>query len=169
MNIKPLLTTLLLTPLSVLGSNGVCNHCTPFVHKIAQVEETPLPSSRQIGDIYDISVVDGDTLKARWNIPYPPLETIYLRVHGMDAPELFHPKCKQEKELALKAKEELEELVKQGIHYEILSWDKYGGRILINLTVGGKSVIDIMLEKGLVIRYFGEQKTHDWCTPVTSE
>lgn len=117
------------------------------------------------GIIYDIKVIDGDTLNAKWTVPYPTLETIYLRIADIDAPELFHPKCQKEKDLALLAKAELEEILKGKFHFDILGWDKYGGRILVKLTTkDGQSIPELLIAKGLAVLYFGGKKTKDWCS-----
>lgn len=135
----------------------------PFIYSTILVSSITVAETQ--GIIHNITVIDGDTLKAEWTVPYPQLETIYLRINGIDAPELFHPKCQKEKELAIQAKNELENILKERIHYDILAWDKYGGRILINLFYNGQPISEYMVNKGLAIYYSGEKKTHDWCSP----
>jgi len=159
-----------LLPLLIVSSTGSASpSCPPPVtFQIATTNLSEKCSDFSDGPtkgiIYDIKVIDGDTLKAKWTVPYPTLETIYLRIAGMDAPELFHPKCQKEKELALLAKLELEDIISGKFHFDILEWDKYGGRILVNLISETKeSVPDLLVSKGLAVYYHGEEKQKDWC------
>lgn len=114
-------------------------------------------------DFSKFTVVDGDTIKVEWNIPYPMLQHVYFRIIGMDAPELFHPKCEKERLLALKAKDELKKLLNSNFTYELISWDKYGGRILIKAYYNYVDISSIFIDKGLAVPYTGEKNKFDWC------
>jgi len=160
----------LLLPLLVVSSDVSASlSCAPPVSFQVSTKNfidncVPSGGKRTPGIIYDIKVLDGDTLKAKWTVPYPTLETIYLRMSGIDTPELFHPKCQKEKDLAIRAKSELETILAGKFHFDILGWDKYGGRILVNLLSETKeSVNDILVSKGLAVYYHGEKKQKDWC------
>lgn len=123
-------------------------------------------SSMTVADDFSrFSVVDGDTIKAEWNIPHPMLQQVYFRIIGMDAPELFHPKCEKERMLAKQAKNALTQLLDNGFHYEIISWDKYGGRILIKAYHYNDNISDLFIQQGLAVPYAGEKKQYDWCDP----
>ena len=166
MHLKFFLIPLLISSSNVSASPS-CSHPVTFQITTTNVSEKCYNSTNgpPLGIIYNLEVIDGDTIKAKWTVPYPQLETIYLRIQGMDTPELFHPQCPEELILAKKAKAELANLVSQGIHFDIISWDKYGGRILIRLTTkSGQSIPDLLISKGLAIPYFGEKKTKDWCS-----
>ncbi len=165
MDLKFFLLPLLMASSTVSASSSCTPPVTFQISTTKLSEKCPDSSTGPTkGIIYDIKVIDGDTLKAKWTVPYPTLETIYLRIAGIDTPELFHPKCQKEKELALLAKAELEEITSGKFHFDILEWDKYGGRILVNLISETKEpVTDILVSKGLAIYYHGEKKQKDWC------
>lgn len=111
-----------------------------------------------------IRVIDGDTLllRAEW-VPEPLPKQIYLRVAGIDTPEM-KGKCADETDLALEAKAYTETFVKtREIEIDLVSWDKYGGRILGNIRAqDGGDLATELLTHGLGREYKGGRKL-SWC------
>ena len=111
-----------------------------------------------------LHMVDADTLlfEALWS----PLDnkTISVRLYGLDAPESFRPKCKEEFELALKAKAYVKKTLDNATHISVtpISWDKYGGRILARVTVNNEDLSVKILKAGLAREYHGGHK-NGWC------
>lgn len=110
-----------------------------------------------------LSVIDGDTIKARAEIW--PGQTIVtsVRLDGVDTPEL-RGKCEGEKALARTAKARAAELMPVGkpvtLHH--VRRGKYAGRVVARVTVGGKDVAAILIAEGLGRPYHGERR-RGWC------
>lgn len=129
-----------------------------------------------------IEVIDGDTIKTEILLP-KPLNDVRIRILNIDTPEkpaasyletgkLGRANCILEAELALKAKQLVQELVNVSTGYMIVTeykWDKYGGRIngnvfLIEEKTG--AVINVaheLIKLGLAVPYDGGTKTKNWC------
>ena len=43
------------------------------------------------------------------------------------------------------------------------TWDKFGGRILGKVSIGGNDVATTLINANLAIPYYGTKKTHSWC------
>ncbi|HDY66320.1 hypothetical protein LCGC14_1776130 [marine sediment metagenome] len=114
------------------------------------------------------SVYDGDTVNVY--IPNMPKEMAGLnwkiRILGIDTPEKGHrAKCDLELHLGNRATHELKRLIKDRggvISVYNLKHDKYGGRILADVFVGGLDVAKHLISKGLARPYFGKKKS-SWC------
>ena len=111
-------------------------------------------------------VIDGDTVavKATW-LPDPLKKELSIRVFGVDTPEKgFRAKCPEEAKLGLDAtdftKSELAAAKKKEI--VLYEWDKYGGRVLGDVILDGKSLREQLIAKGYAREYFGEAKL-SWC------
>ena len=78
-----------------------------------------------------VSVYDGDTFTASFNIWINQYVTSSVRVLGVDTPELgFRARCNKEKILADKAKNYvIEALQKKSILVDVVGADKYGNRV----------------------------------------
>lgn len=124
-----------------------------------------------------VSVYDGDTIKTdlSWRLP-APLNKASVRIYGIDTPEmpaksyattgkLNRAKCVKEAELALKAKARVVELVGTNTKMKVSSfkWDKYGGRILANVSIDGVDVAKTLISEGLAVEYYGSGTKKDWC------
>lgn len=111
-----------------------------------------------------LHMIDADTLlfQALWS----PLDnkTIAVRLYGLDAPESFRPKCKEEFALALKAKAYVKKTLDNASRITVspISWDKYGGRILARVTVDNEDLSVKILKSGLAREYHGGHK-NGWC------
>ncbi len=80
-------------------------------------------------------VVDGDTVKVRAKIWLEQELQVSVRLAGVDAPELFRPKCEGEKERARAAKSFVEAFFADG-HTTLfaIERDKYAGRVVARMT-----------------------------------
>ena len=113
-----------------------------------------------------VKVIDGDTVK--FEVGFLPKElgnNIAVRVLGIDTPEKApRAKCEKEAELGKKATEFTKKVVTEAkvIDVQLKSWDKYGGRVLGNITLDGKDLTKLLIDAGLARAYFGEKKS-DWC------
>lgn len=111
-------------------------------------------------------VIDGDTVEI--NAPFLPPELkqkLSIRVYGVDTPEKgFRAHCKAEADSGLSATEFTKRLVNQSKSYQIIihDWDKYGGRVLGDIILDGKSLRESLIEHKLARPYFGEKK-ESWC------
>ena len=115
-------------------------------------------------------VIDGDTVEFQADfMPDPLPKKLSIRVLGVDTPEKGHRAlCPKEAEAALKAtqftKDALNNAIKTGqpILIELQSHDKYGGRVLGDVIIGGQKLSQLLIANGHARPYFGEKKS-SWC------
>jgi len=117
-------------------------------------------------DVEILRVIDGDTVafKAPF-LPDPLKKELSIRVYGVDTPEKgFRAKCPQENEMGMAATKFTGKVVNEATKRQvvIMSWDKYGGRVLGDIILDGKSLRDLLIQKGYAREYFGEAKK-SWC------
>lgn len=114
-----------------------------------------------------LRIIDGDTIEIEATYLPPELgKKLLVRVLGVDTPEKgFRAQCKDENLLSLKAKLFTEQLIRNAntIDVKIKSWDKYGGRVLGEVIIDGRSLSTLLIQSKFAIPYNGEKKTHDWC------
>lgn len=110
-----------------------------------------------------VRVVDGDTLVARARIWLGQTVETYVRLAGIDAPEL-RGKCASEKERARAARDALAHLVNGGpVTLSEIESDKFGGRVLARVqTAGTRDVAAALVAGGYVRAYAGGRRT-GWC------
>jgi endonuclease YncB( thermonuclease family) len=112
-----------------------------------------------------LRVIDGDTLLVEAQ-PWPQQKIeVYVRIRGIDAPEL-KSKCEAMRLAGLSAQHALEELAAQSnqIHLTRISGDKYFGRIVADVTFSdGRNAADDLLLAGLVRTYDGGRKPKEAC------
>ena len=121
------------------------------------------------GVTYDVEftrVIDGDTVafSASW-LPDPLKKELSLRVFGVDTPEKgFRAKCASEDKHGKAASEFTTLLLKSSTKRQIvlMDWDKYGGRVLGDVVLDGKSLRALLIQNGYAREYYGEAKT-SWC------
>jgi len=124
-----------------------------------------------IGEIYD-----GDTIKTEIARLPVPLNKVSIRIHGVDTPEmpaksyaitgkLGRAKCIKEAELALQARTFVEWLAQGFTKMKVdnFKWDKYGGRILGDVSINGADVAESLIDAELAVPYFGSGPKKDWC------
>lgn len=113
-----------------------------------------------------IRVVDGDTVQfeAPW-VPAPITQRISVRVYGVDTPEKGHrAQCPREAALGQRATDFTKNLITSATNIQVMlmDWDKYGGRVLGDIMIDGRSLRSSLIAEGLAREYFGEAKT-SWC------
>ena len=121
------------------------------------------------GVIYDIvltRVIDGDTVafQANW-LPDPLKKELSVRVFGVDTPEKsFRAKCPSEAQRGEAATAFTKQLINQSQKRQmiLMDWDKYGGRVLGDVILDGKSLRQQLIANGYAREYYGEAKT-SWC------
>ena len=131
---------------------------------------TPVAAQKTpVGVTYDAKVVkvsDGDTvqIEAPW-IPAPIKPQISVRIFGVDTPEKgFRAQCPAEDAKGQAASAFTKDLVAKSkkIQYTLYDWDKYGGRVLGDLLIDGKSLRELLIANGYARPYFGDAK-QSWC------
>ena len=111
-------------------------------------------------------VIDGDTVEIV--VPNLPVELghyLKLRVYGVDTPEKgFRAQCSTEGTKAETATKFTEDAIAKAKSKQvrILKWDKYGGRVLGDVVLDGKSLRVMLIQSGNAVEYFGARKK-SWC------
>lgn len=111
-------------------------------------------------------VLDGDTIE--FDAPFLPVElkqVLKLRIIEVDTPEKgILAKCQAEVDKALRATDFTKRMVGAATRHEVIlvGWDKYGGRVLGDLILDGKSLKKMLLESGHARPYDGGKKA-SWC------
>ena len=142
---KKLLLTLLLIPTLVLA------------------QKTPR------GETYDTQILrvsDGDTIviSARF-LPAPLKPELAVRIYGVDTPEKGHrAQCPSEAQRGEAASAWTKQLIASGTRFQVTlyAWDKFGGRVLGDILVDGRSVRAGLIQNGLAREYYGDAK-QSWC------
>ncbi len=130
------------------------------------------PTAPAAGRTYEakvIKVIDGDSIKV--SVPawkgIEALETVALRVYGIDTPEKMKrfAKCDKEVRLGILATTYARTLAKEGdtIKFTYRGKDKYFRIDADVITADGDKWADKMISKGFARPYFGATKS-DWCT-----
>lgn len=121
------------------------------------------------GVVYDVvltRIIDGDTVafQANW-LPDPLKKELSIRVFGVDTPEKGHrAKCASENERGQAATAFTRNAINTSQKRQVLliDWDKYGGRVLGDIILDGRSLRSMLIEKGFAREYYGDAKT-SWC------
>ena len=125
-----------------------------------------MPKNSATYDAQIIRVSDGDTIViAAPFLPAPLKPELAVRIYGVDTPEKGHrAQCPKENERALVASKYTSQLIAQGgkIQVTLYAWDKFGGRVLGDITVNGQSVRAGLIQNGLAREYYGDAK-QSWC------
>lgn len=107
-------------------------------------------------------VIDGDTVRVTARIWVGHRVSVSVRIAGVDAPEIYRPRCAAEKERAREAKAFVEQMLGAGevTLFDVVN-DKYGGRVVARVeTPEGEDVGAALLDRGLAVEV-GETKR--WC------
>lgn len=142
----------------------------PFLHrnfmKNILIALLLIPTLVFAADYKILRVVDGDTVEFEASfLPDPLPKKLKLRILGIDTPEKGHrAQCEKEAQLGEKATEMAKKLVLNATKKEIIlkQWDKFGGRVLGDLILDGKSLKDSLIAAGLAREYYGDKK-QSWC------
>jgi endonuclease YncB( thermonuclease family) len=121
------------------------------------------------GATYDTQILrvsDGDTIviSARF-LPAPLKPELAVRIYGVDTPEKGHrAQCPSEAQRGEAASAWTKQLVASGQKFQVTlyAWDKFGGRVLGDILVDGRSVRAGLIQNGLAREYYGDAK-QSWC------
>ena len=121
------------------------------------------------GVTYDAQILrvsDGDTvvISAPF-LPAPLKPELAVRVFGVDTPEKgFRAKCPSEDARGQAATAFTKSQVNTSTKRQVIlmDWDKYGGRVLGDVLLDGKSLRTMLIQNGYAREYYGEAKT-SWC------
>lgn len=121
------------------------------------------------GVMYDVvltRIIDGDTVafKADW-LPAPLKPELSIRVYGVDTPEKGHRAgCESEAKRGEAATAFTKAAIKASTQRQVylIGWDKYGGRVLGDIFLDGKSLRQMLIENGFAREYYGDKK-ESWC------
>ena len=111
-------------------------------------------------------IIDGDTVafEAKF-LPEPLKQELSIRVYGVDTPEKsWRGQCDEEKAAGEAASAFTKKLIKEAktIKIAIWDWDKFGGRVLGDIIIDGKSLRKQLIDKGYAREYYGDKK-ESWC------
>jgi endonuclease YncB( thermonuclease family) len=113
-----------------------------------------------------VRVSDGDTIViAAGFLPAPLKPELAVRIYGVDTPEKgWRAKCPAEDQRGQAASAFTKKMVEtsKSRQVTIYGWDKFGGRILGDIILDGKSVRAGLIANGFAREYFGEAKG-SWC------
>lgn len=119
--------------------------------------------------VYDFTitrVIDGDTVAFHAPfLPDPLKKELSIRVFGVDTPEKGHrAKCPQEAQRGEMATAFTKQQLSQAQRRQVvlMDWDKYGGRVLGDILIDGRSLRQMLIQNGFAREYYGEAKT-SWC------
>lgn len=113
-----------------------------------------------------IRVNDGDTVViAAPFLPAPLKPELAVRIFGVDTPEKGHrAQCPQENARGQAATEFTKAAIQNSRQRQVTlyAWDKFGGRVLGDIILDGRSLRQGLIANGFAREYFGEAKT-SWC------
>ena len=121
------------------------------------------------GVIYDAvitRVIDGDTVAFQAPfLPAPLKQELSIRVFGVDTPEKGHrAQCPSEDQRGQAATAFTKAQINASSKRQVIlmDWDKYGGRVLGDVVLDGKSLRQMLIVNGFAREYYGEAK-QSWC------
>ena len=113
-----------------------------------------------------LKVNDGDTIVIAAPFLPPPLKPqLAVRIFGVDTPEKgFRAKCEFENSKGQAATEFTKNAVKQSKQHQVVlyDWDKFGGRVLGDIILDGRSLRRMLIANGYAREYYGDAK-QSWC------
>lgn len=129
----------------------------------------PVQAKDKAGVMYDATITrvkDGDTVAIVASfLPDPLPKELAVRVYGVDTPEKGHrAQCPQEDQRGQAATAFTKDLVAKSVKRQVLlmGWDKFGGRVLGDIILDGKSLRASLIANGFAREYYGEEK-QSWC------
>jgi micrococcal nuclease len=121
------------------------------------------------GVVYDAQILrvsDGDTIViAAPFLPAPLKPELAVRIYGVDTPEKgFRGQCDSEKQRGEAASAFTKSLINASQQRQVVlySWDKFGGRVLGDIILNGKSLRAELIRNGFAREYYGDAK-QSWC------
>lgn len=134
-----------------------------LVPVLALAQKTPQ------GVTYDAQIVrinDGDTVViAAPFLPAPLKPELAVRIYGVDTPEKGHrAQCAQEDVRGRAATEFTKSAIaaSQKRQVTLYAWDKFGGRVLGDIILDGRSLRSGLIANGFAREYYGDAK-QSWC------
>ena len=127
---------------------------------IAMLAVMPAQAKEVDMEVYDFEitrVIDGDTVAFRADfLPAPLKQELSIRVYGVDTPEKsWRAECDKEavwgEEASQFTKDQLNGATK--LQVAIYKWDKFGGRVLGDIIIDGKSLRYMLIENGFAREY----------------
>lgn len=113
-----------------------------------------------------VRINDGDTVViAAPFLPAPLRPELAVRIYGVDTPEKGHrAQCAQENARGQAATEFTKAAVANSRQRQVTlyAWDKFGGRVLGDIILDGRSLRQGLIANGFAREYYGEAKT-SWC------
>jgi endonuclease YncB( thermonuclease family) len=121
------------------------------------------------GVTYDAKILrasDGDTvvISAPF-LPLPLKPELAVRIYGVDTPEKgFRAKCEAENARGQSASTFTKHLIGNSTRNQVTlyGWDKFGGRVLGDIILDGKSLRSELIQNGFAREYYGDAK-QSWC------
>tara|TARA_B100000886_G_C20109678_1_gene361320 strand:- start:44 stop:505 length:462 start_codon:yes stop_codon:yes gene_type:complete len=111
-------------------------------------------------------VIDGDTVAFKANfLPEPLKQELSIRVYGVDTPEKgWRAECQSEADWGERASQFTKDQLNNAnqIQVAIYKWDKFGGRVLGDIIIDGKSLRSLLIHQGFAREYYGDKK-ESWC------
>ena len=111
-------------------------------------------------------VIDGDTVAFQADfLPAPLKKELSIRVFGVDTPEKgFRAQCPSEAQRGEAATAFTKQAIatSQKRQIVLMDWDKYGGRVLGDIILDGRSLRQGLIANGYAREYYGEAK-QSWC------
>jgi len=113
-----------------------------------------------------IRVSDGDTIViSAPYLPAPLKPELAVRIFGVDTPEKGHrAQCASENERGQAATEYTKKAVAAARTVQVIlyRWDKFGGRVLGDILLDGRSHRAELMRRGFAREYYGDAK-QSWC------
>ena len=112
-----------------------------------------------------VKVIDGDTVQVDASRDMPPeLGSIRVRLRGADTPETWRPKCESERAGGKAATAFVKRRIAEAERIVVCDpeWGKFGGRVVANLMLDGRTLSDLLIEAGHGRPYDGGKRT-GWC------
>jgi endonuclease YncB( thermonuclease family) len=121
------------------------------------------------GVTYDAQIIrvsDGDTvvISAPF-LPAPLKPELAVRIYGVDTPEKgFRGQCESEKQRGEAASQFTKKAVSASTQRQVVlyGWDKFGGRVLGDIILNGRSLRTMLITNGFAREYYGDAK-QSWC------
>ena len=140
-----------------------------FIAMLVAITVPAYAQKQPKGVTYDAQILrvsDGDTvvISAPF-LPAPLKPELAVRIYGVDTPEKGHrAQCPSEAQRGEAASAWTKQLVASGTKFQVTlyAWDKFGGRVLGDILVDGRSVRAGLIQNGLAREYYGDAK-QSWC------
>jgi endonuclease YncB( thermonuclease family) len=133
---------------------------------VALAQKAPKTPESKVYDFEITRIIDGDTVEFRADfLPAPLKPVLSIRVYGVDTPEKsWRGQCDKEKQLGEAASKFTTKMIKEAkkVQVAIMHWDKFGGRVIGDIIIDGKSLTKMLIENGYAREYYGDKKV-SWC------